>query len=108
MPKKDMNNELNLLYGDISQKQGSKAHPVVSKEEAAARKAAGQTRGAKGAKMDRINMAFTTDNFDYIRIMSKIRGQSMTAFCNDVIEQHREQYAEQFEQAREIIEQMQK
>lgn len=106
MAKKQLSSELDAVFGTINQKQGSKAHPTVSKEEAEQRRATAQTQGAKGAKMDRINMAFTPDNFQYIRIMSKIRGESMTTFCNYIIEQHRTEHPEQFEQARAIIEQM--
>ena len=89
MAKKEFNSELSAIYGSINQKQGSKAHPVVTKEEAEQRKKAAQTQGAKGAKMDRINMAF-----------------SMTTFCNYVIEQSRKENAELFEQAQAIIEKM--
>lgn len=108
MAKKDLFSELDAVKNNMKQKAGSKAHPEVKPEELKRRKAEGRTRGAKGAKLDRINMAFTTDNFDYIRIMSGITGQTMTAFVNDVIAQHREEHPEQFEQARAIIESMKK
>jgi hypothetical protein len=108
MAKKNLMKELGDIYKAQEHQAGSKEHPTITPEEAAQRKKEGRTRGAKGAKMDRINMAFYSDNFEYIRIMSKIRGQSMTEFCNDVIAEHREKYPEQFEQAREIIEQMSK
>lgn len=104
--KKDLESELKAVKIEMQQRQGSKAHPVVTPEELKRRKAEGKTRGAKGAKLDRINMAFTSDNFDYIRIMSGVCGQTMTAFVNDVIAQHREEHPEQFEQARAIIESM--
>ena len=102
----DAASELQAVKLEMQQKAGSKAHPLLSAEELAQRKAEGRTRGAKGAKADRINMAFTTDNFEYIRIMSKIRGESMTEFCNYIIAKHREEYPEEFEQARAIIEKM--
>ena len=108
MAKKDLFDELNAVKKEMQQRQGSKAHPEVTPEELKRRKAEGKTRGAKGAKADRINMAFTTDNFDYIRIMAGIRGQTMTAFVNDVIAEHRTEHPEQFEQARAIIESMKK
>ena len=108
MAKKDLFDELNAVKQEMQQRQGSKAHPETTPEEVKRRKAEGKTRGAKGAKLDRINMAFTSDNFDYIRIMAGISGQTMTAFVNDVIAQHREEHPEQFEQARAIIESMKK
>ena len=58
--------------------------------------------------MDRINMAFTPDNFDYIRIMSRIHGETMTAFNNRIIEEHRAEHPEQYEQAKALIEQIKK
>lgn len=107
MPKKDkLFNELEQIHLEQQQRAGSKAHPVVSDAEKEKRKAEGKTRGAKGAKMDRINMTFYTDNFEYLRIMSKIKGQTMTAFCNDIIAEHREAHADLFEEARQIIERM--
>lgn len=108
MAKKGLENELDAIFENVEQQQGSRKHPTVSEQEAAERKAAGKTRGAKGAKMDRINMAFTTENFEYIRIMSKIHGESMTAFNNRIIEEHRAEHPEQFEQAKAIIEQVKK
>ncbi|MFR1625216.1 MAG: hypothetical protein ACLSU1_10545 [[Eubacterium] siraeum] len=47
------------------------------------------TQGKKGAKMPRINMAFTPSNLDFIRTMAAIRGQSMTQYVNDLIERER-------------------
>lgn len=94
------------LEASINQKQGSKAHPVVTDAEAKQRKAAGKTQGAKGAKMDRINMAFNSENFEYLRTMAGIRGQSITAFCNDIIAEHREKNAAVFEQARALVDSM--
>lgn len=106
MGKNKLFSELDQAKKEMQHAAGSKAHPVVSEEEKAQRKAEGRTRGAKGAKMDRINMAFYSENFEYIRIMSKIRGQTMTQFCNDVIEQHRNENAELFAEARGIIDRM--
>lgn len=94
------------LQANISQRQGNKAHPVVTDAEAKQRKAAGKTQGAKGAKLDRINMAFNSDNFEYLRTMAGIRGQSITAFCNDIIAEHREKNAAIFEQARALVDSM--
>ena len=103
MAKQEINE---ALKANISQKQGSKAHPAVTDAEAKRRKAEGKTRGAKGAKMDRINMAFYSDNFLYLRTMAAIRGQSITEFCNDVVTEHREKNAAVFEQARALVESM--
>lgn len=44
-----------------------------------------KTQGRKGIKLPRINMAFTPDNYDYIKTMAAIRGLSMSEFINMVI-----------------------
>lgn len=106
MGKNKLFSELEQAKKEMEHAAGSKAHPVVSDAEKAQRKAEARTRGAKGAKMDRINMAFTPDNFKYLQIMSKIKGQTMTAFCNDIIAEHREAHPEIFEEARALIERM--
>ena len=43
------------------------------------------TRGRGGAKLPRINMAFASDVYDYIRVMAPANGRSMGAFVNDVL-----------------------
>lgn len=60
------------------------------------------TQGRKGMKMQRINMAFTPANIDYIRVMAAIRGQTMTQFVNALITQDREQNGAAYEAAKEL------
>lgn len=63
-----------------------------------------RTQGQKGAKLDRINMAFTSDNMDYIRTMSKLKGQTMTQFVNVIIAEEREKNGAAFDAAKAILE----
>lgn len=93
------------LTSTISQAQGSKEHPTVTEAEAAERRKNGNTRGAKGAKLKRINFAFYDDNYDFIVKYSKFRGQNMTEFVNHIIEEYREQHKEQFEQFEKFVSQ---
>lgn len=65
-----------------------------------------KTQGRKGMKAARINMAFTPENYDYIRVMGGMRGESMTNFVNYVIEEHRRLYGEKYEQAKAIMSDM--
>lgn len=58
---------------------------VVSKEEAEARAAALRTQGRKGCKAMRINMAFTPENYDFIKAGASLYHMTMTEFCNKVI-----------------------
>lgn len=61
-----------------------------------------KTRGRKGVKMPRINLAYTVDNHEYIRLMAGAQGKTMTQFINEIIEQHREQHKEIFEKLKQI------
>ena len=103
MPKKkDFESELKTVFEDVNQRQGKGAHPTASPEEAKKRAKEGNTRGVKGAKMPTINMRFKADNFEYLQVMSGLKGISVTAFCNEIIEQHREKNAATFAQAQEL------
>ena len=72
---------------------------TASPEELAARRAALQTQGRKGCKAIRINMAFTPENHEFIRVMAKATGHTMTEFTNLVIEAYRREHPEIMEQA---------
>ena len=74
-----------------------KLHPTVSDAEAEERKKEGRTQGAKGAKLNRINFAFTPDNYEFVRRYCKLRGQNMTQFLNHIIEDYRERNIKEFE-----------
>lgn len=74
----------------------------ASPGEAAERAEALKTQGRKGCKATRINMAFTPDNHEFIKIMSKITGQTMTEFANFCIERYRSEHPEIYEQAKAI------
>lgn len=65
-----------------------------------------QTQGRKGAKAVRINMAFTPDNHEFLKVMARISGKTITEFCNYVIASYRWEHGEQYEQARAIIDKL--
>lgn len=76
---------------------------TASKKEQEERAAEGRTQGRKGCRVGRFNIGFITDNRDYIEVMSRVRGESMTDFINYVITEHRKEHGEAYEQAKEII-----
>lgn len=76
---------------------------TASPQEAKARASKLKTQGRKGCKAVRINMAFTPENYDYIRVMARLTGNTMTGFANLAIERYREQNQELYEQAQHII-----
>lgn len=62
-----------------------------------------QTQGKEGFKMMRLNMAFTPSNTDFIRVMSRISGMSMTRYVNSVIEKERQRNGETYEKAKALL-----
>ena len=93
------------VYNAIEQATSRKGQQgKASPQEAAERAANLQTQGRKGCKAIRINMAFTPDNHEFIKVMAKISGKTMTEFTNLVIERYRSEHPEIFDQAKAIIE----
>jgi hypothetical protein len=80
--------------------------PAITQQEAEQRAAEMRTQGRAGAKMPRINMAFTPENHQFIKIMSTIRGESMTQFVNFIFDQYREEHPEIYQDAKAIIDRM--
>ena len=50
-------------------------------------------------------MAFTPENHEFIKIMAKISGKTMTEFANLVVERYRNEHPDLYEQAKAIIDQ---
>lgn len=78
--------------------------PTASKEEAETRAEEGKTQGRKGCKAQRINMAFTPSNYEFIQIMAKASGNTMTKFCNLIIKAYQAEHPEFMERAKAFLE----
>ena len=76
---------------------------VYTEQEAQELRQAGKTQGRKGCKAIRINMAFTPDVHQYIKIMARARGQSVTEFTNYVFRQSMEQNKDLYEQSKSFV-----
>lgn len=65
--------------------------PAVHREKPIheARPEFGKTQGVKGQKALRINMAFSDENYDYIKHESRRRGLSCTQFVNEIIDAYK-------------------
>ena len=72
-------------------------------EEQEERKAELRTQGRKGCKAVRINMAFTPGNHEFIRVMAKASGKSMTEFTNLVVAAYQREHPELMEQANAFL-----
>ena len=77
---------------------------TVGPEEKRQRLEEHRTQGAKGCKAPRINVSFSQTNYDYVRIMSRIKGVTMCQFVNDTLTLYREEHPELFKMARSMIE----
>ena len=92
------------VYGAIEQATSRKGQQgTASAEEKAARAANLQTQGRKGCKATRINMAFTPENHEFIAVMAKASGRTMTEFTNLVISAYRREHPEILAKAREFL-----
>lgn len=75
----------------------------ASADEKQQRAAQLKTQGRKGCKMERMNMAFTPDNYEFIAVVSKVTGKTMTAFVNSIIAEYREANPDIYEKAKAVI-----
>ena len=95
------------VYGAIEQATSRKGQQgTASPQEAAERAAQLKTQGRKGCKAIRINMAFTPENHEFIKVMATISGKTMTEFANLIAERYRNEHPEIYEQAKAIIDQL--
>lgn len=95
------------VYGAIEQATSRKGQQgTASPQEAAERAAELKTQGRKGCKAIRINMAFTPENHEFIKVMATISGKTMTEFANLIVERYRNEHPEIYEQAKAIIDQL--
>lgn len=95
------------VYAGLEQATADKnKQPAISPQEAQERAEELRTQGRAGAKLPRINMAFTPANHEFVKVMARVTGKSMTQFANYVIEQYRNEHPELFTQAKAIIDQL--
>ncbi len=92
------------VYNSIEQATSQKGQQgTASPQEQEERAADLRTQGRKGCKATRINMAFTPDNYEFIKVMAKASGKTMTEFTNLVIAAYQREHPEIMEQARAFL-----
>ncbi len=64
-----------------------------------------QPQRKRSQKLPRINMAFQESNLEYLQIMSRIEGVSITRYVNGLIEQDRSLRAELYDKGKELFKQ---
>ena len=52
------------------------------------------------------NMSFKQENYDYVTVMSRIRGQSRTQFINDLIESHMNDNMDTYKKAQAFLDEL--
>ena len=91
---------------DTQEKKGKQRKPRKRYTAEEAQKILESGRNAKGlggVKMPRMNMAFTPQNYDFIATLATARGQNYTEFVNHMVDLYREQYKDQYEQAKAFL-----
>ena len=96
------------IYGDAESAAGKpQQQSTASPEEQASRAAELRTQGRKGCKSVRINMAFSSANYSFIKIVSRVTGQNMTQLTNAIIDQYRAEHPDVYEEAKALLEKIQ-
>jgi len=92
------------VYNTVEQATSKKGQQgTASPQERAERAASLKTQGRKGCKAVRINMAFTPENHEFIKVMARASGRTMTEFTNLVVAAYRSEHPEMMEQAEAFL-----
>lgn len=84
--------------------QARKPRKTYTEQEQEQFREAGATKGRKGCKAIRINMAFSPEVHEYIKTMARVRGESITDFTNYIFARSMEENAEVYQRAKEFKE----
>lgn len=89
MPRKRI--EFNTTEGMVEQVAGktSTQQKPVSATEKKQRINTRRTQGRRGCSMPRINTGYNLDAYNYIRVMARVTGKTMSQFVNDIVNEHR-------------------
>lgn len=64
---------------------------------------ASDTQGQKGKKAERMNMAFSPANYEFLRVMAGIHKMTMTKYVNHLIEEERKRSADLYQKAKDLM-----
>ena len=109
MAKKDFakdfaNVNTGRVFNAIETATAKKGHQgTASQQEQAERASELRTQGRKGCKAVRINMAFSPQNHEFIKVMARGSGRTMTEFTNLVLDAYRREHPEMMAQARAFL-----
>ncbi len=60
------------------------------------------TSGLGGVRSPRINLKFSPQNYDFILTLARMRGETLTAFVNHLLDKSREEYSEYYNMAKKM------
>lgn len=60
------------------------------------------TQGKKGKKAERMNMAFSLSNYEFLRVMAGWEEVTITTYVNRIIEEERIRSADKYKQIKEL------
>ena len=83
--------------------RGEHIRQSYTEEEIAEARAQGKTQGKKGVHARRFNMAFRPEIYEYITIMARVRGQTITQFTEDVFALSMRENAKLYEEAQSFL-----
>ena len=108
MAKKDFSGiGTGRVSAGIEKSIGNKGQQAAADpEEQAARAELLRTQGRKGCKAVRINMPFTPENHQFIKIMSRASGKTMTVITNNIIAAYRKEHPEYLAKAQDFLEEI--
>ena len=93
MAGKKFNTDVQPVFADLMQ----------TEQETHVEYDARNTQGKRGMKADRMNMAFSHENFEYMRTMAGLHKMTMTKFINKLIEEDRQRNADLYEKAKSLM-----
>lgn len=64
------------------------------------------TRKTRTSSDPRLNLALTEENFEYVKTMAGVKGQTATQYINELIEANRQQNEELYRQVKELQERL--
>lgn len=101
--KKDFSgmNTGSRVYNSIQEATGTATTPTAAAMHDPA--ADFRTQGRKGCKAPRINMAFSEENYLFIRTMARASGKTMTEFTNLIIASYQREHPELMDQAKAFL-----
>lgn len=99
MTKFNSVNNISEVSSVIAKSAGQTTKKEAPAAEKRRRLSARKTQGRKGCLMQRINMAFSPENHEYLRVVSACMGKNMSEFVNDLITKYRMQHADIYEKA---------